>query len=100
MDPDLLLILPAATVIIVSLGGFLLTGWRMWLRTPRDAEMVEVPDWLRDEIRTIVRDEVGSMVESRDGELEDLSERIDFAERLLIQARLPEGELEREPTPV
>jgi hypothetical protein len=72
----------------------------MWPRRPGEEEMVEMPDRLREQIRLTVRDEIDSMLESRDGELEDLSERIDFAERLLIQARLPEGEREREPTPV
>jgi hypothetical protein len=100
MDPDLLLILPTATVIIVSLGGFLLTGWRMWLRRPRGVEAAELPDRTRDEIRSIVREEMALMLDARDGELEDLSERIDFAERLLLQARLPGVELQREPTPV
>jgi len=100
MDPDLLLILPTATVIIVSLGGLLLTGWRMWLRRPNGAEMVELPDQFRDQIRSIVRDEMASMLESRDAELEELSERVDFAERLLVRARLPEGQPAPEPTPV
>ena len=100
MDPDLLLILPTATVIIVSVGGLLLTGWRMWLRRPRGAETAELSDEARAQIRSIVMDEVSAMLDSRDGELEDLSERIDFAERLLVRARLPDGQLEREPTPV
>ncbi len=100
MDPDLLLILPTATIIIVSLGGFALTGWRMWLRRPRGVDMVELPNQVRDQVRSIVRDEMAAIVDSRDGELEDLSERIDFAERLLIKVRSPEGQPEREPTPV
>ena len=99
MDPDLLLILPTATIIIVSVGGFLLTGWRMWLRRPR-GEMEELKDETRDQVRLIVRDEMAAMLEARDGELEELSERIDFAERILIRARALEGHLEREPTPV
>ena len=78
----------------------MLTGWRMWLRRPHGLDSAELPDQVRVEIRSIVRDEMALMLESRDGELEDLSERIDFAERLLLQARLPGVESEREPTPV
>ena len=100
MDPDLLLILPTATVIIVSLGGFLLAGWRMWLRRPRGVAEVQLPDQIDDDIRSIVRDEIAAIMDSRDGELVDLSERIDFAERLLLQSRLPDEQLSREPTPV
>jgi hypothetical protein len=99
VDPDLLLILPTATIIIVSLGGFLLVGWRMWLRRPQGAK-AELSDQLREQMRAIVRDEIAVMMEERDGELEDLCERIDFAERFLVRARLPERDPERVPTPV
>ena len=72
----------------------------MWLRRPRGFEFGELPAPIRDQIRSIVRDEMTLMIDSRDGELEDLSERIDFAERMLLQARLPGTKPQQEPTPV
>ena len=40
------------------------------------------------------------LLAARDRELDDLFERIDFAERMLIRARSPENVLERETTPL
>lgn len=100
VDPDLIVVMSAAVISIIPLGGFALVGWRMWLRRPGVVDSDKLTQSQRDKIRDAVRDEVAELLAGRDGELDDLSERIDFAERLLIRARASEGHLEREPTPV
>ena len=100
MDPDLMLILPAAVLTVVSVGTISLVGWRMWLRRPTVLGSASLTEAQRDLIRDTIREEVADLLAARDGELDDLVERIDFAERLLIRARAPEDLLEREATPV
>ena len=100
MDPDLMLILPAAVLTVVSVGTISLVGWRMWLRRPTVLDSARLSEKQRELIRDTVREEVAELLAVRDGELDDLFERIEFAERLLIRARAPEDVLERETTPV
>ncbi len=77
-----------------------LQGWRMWLRRPSVVDSKELTAAQREQIYEAVQEDVAELLAARDGELEDLCERIDFAERLLIRARAPEDVLEREATPV
>jgi len=72
----------------------------MWLRRPTALDAATLTEKQRDLIRDTVREEVAELLAARDRELDDLFERIDFAERMLIRARSPENVLERETTPV
>ncbi|MFC1640410.1 hypothetical protein ACFL3B_06575, partial [Gemmatimonadota bacterium] len=81
MDPDLMLILPAAVLTVVSVGTISLVGWRMWLRRPTVLDSASLTERQRELIRDTAREEVAELLAVRDGELDDLFERIDFAER-------------------
>ena len=76
---DLVLIFGTACVISVSLGAMALSGWRYWVRTRTSLPADELTPALQDAIR----DEVDRALAGRDGELAELHERLDFAERLL-----------------
>ncbi len=67
-------------VAFVSWGAMTLAGWRYWVRT-KASQPSDVTPALQDAIR----DEVDRALAARDGELAELHERIDFAERVLGQ---------------
>lgn len=100
MDTDVLMACVSVVTIIVALGGFGLTGWRMWLRASPRLDSAELVDSISRQLRDVIRDEVAVVLEGRESELEELHERLDFTERLLAQAKLPSKSEEREPTPV
>jgi len=87
MDPDLLLIFSFVGGTAVALGGMTLLGLRMWLRRLPHGDTAAI----REELRQSIREEVDSALEARDREIDELNERLDFAERLLAQSRLPKG---------
>jgi hypothetical protein len=92
MDPDLiplLLTLGAA----LSLGGMALVGVRIWADRIRRSASAQLGDEIYDRLREEIREEITLALERRETELEELHERVDFAERMLSHGRLPrEGE--------
>jgi hypothetical protein len=76
---DLVLIFGSVIVMVTVLGGMMLSGWRYWVRNKSSLPADEVTPALQDAIRN----EVDRALRARDGELAELHERIDFAERLL-----------------
>jgi len=76
---DLVLIFGSVIVMVTVLGGMTLSGWRYWVRTRNKLSSDELTSALQDAIH----DEVDRALAARDGELAELHERIDFAERLL-----------------
>lgn len=81
LDPDLVVIFGSLGATLVTLGGIGLFGFRMWLKHQA------MPEELRRQVDEAVRDQVAAALEERDRELEELNERLDFAERLLAQKR-------------
>lgn len=84
-------------IAMAMIGGMVLTGYRMHLKAKGggnrplggDADrLAETLEDLADQVRHL-REDVG-----------DLTERIDFAERLLVRGRDPASEEHREQTPV
>ncbi len=67
-------------VAFVSWGAMTLAGWRYWVRT-KASQPVDVTPALEDAIG----EAVDRALAARDGELAELHERIDFAERVLGQ---------------
>lgn len=97
MDPDLVVIFGSLTATAVALGGLGLFGFRMWLKHQSSA-LESLPDDVRRHIDDAVRDQVTAALQERDRDVEDLHERLDFAERLLAQSRrLPDAS--EHPTP-
>ena len=76
---DLVLVFGSAIVIMTTLGAMALSGWRYWVRSRTSLPADELTPALQDAIR----DEVDRALAARDGELAELHERLDFAERLL-----------------
>lgn len=85
---DLVLVFGSLIVIFVSLGAMGLSGWRYWVKTKASMPLDEVTPALQDAIR----DEIERALAARDGELAELHERIDFAERLLSRPAQAEKE--------
>ncbi len=84
MPPDVLEFL-APVVVIISIGTFILIGMRMRLTAKRHAQgqlpreeverLADAVEYLNDQVRTMGEN------------LAELSERVDFAERLLTAGR-------------
>jgi hypothetical protein len=89
-----------AVVTALSLGGMALIGIRMWTRRLPGLNPKELADSIRKELQQDIRDEVARALESRDVELEELHERLDFAERLLAQGKPSTSPEQRDATPV
>ena len=79
MDADLVWAISIG-VAFVSWGAMTLAGWRYWVRS-KASQPVDVTPALEEAIR----EEVDRALAARDGELAELHERIDFAERVLGQ---------------
>ena len=75
-----------AALTAVSLGGMALVGVRIWARRPRSLTEEEMAD-VRRRLRDDIREEVTQAFSDRDVEIEDLHERLEFAERVLAQGR-------------
>ncbi len=86
MDPELLNPL-LAVVTALSLGGMALLGIRMWVNRIGKSNPDELADAISRRLRDDIREEINLAMEARDAELEDLQERVDFAERLLARGR-------------
>jgi len=76
---DLVVVFGSVIVMVTILGGMALSGVRYWVRAKAKLPADEVTPALQDAIR----DEIDRALEARDGELAELHERLDFAERLL-----------------
>ena len=85
---DLVLIFGSVFVMVTTLGAMTLSGWRYWVRSRARLHSDEVTPALQDAIR----DEVDRALAARDGELAELHERLDFAERLLSRPEPGEGD--------
>jgi hypothetical protein len=68
-------------VSFVSWGAMAFAGWAYWVRKKASMPAARMTPELEDAIR----DEVDRALAARDGELAELHERIDFAERVLGQ---------------
>jgi hypothetical protein len=100
VDPFELIPPLLAVVTTLSLGGMALLGIRMWTRRLPGSDPKELAKSLREELRQDIRDEVARALESRDVELEELHERLDFTERLLTQGKPATNPEPRDATPV
>jgi uncharacterized Zn finger protein len=96
MDPDLIPMLLAVGTAL-SLGGMALVGIRMWVSRFPKPDLDELAEAISERLRQEIREEVSGALESRAAELEELHERVDFAERLLTKGQLREV---KESTPV
>jgi predicted negative regulator of RcsB-dependent stress response len=97
MDPDLFVIFGSLGITGIVLGAMALVGWRMWVHRLPQSDSSELAASLERRLKESVQEEVARALEDRDKEVEELHERLDFAERLLTQARLKSG-TEEEPT--
>jgi len=79
VDMDLVVVFGSVFVIATTLGAMTLSGWRYWVRTKAKLPVDHVTPALQDAIR----DEIDRALAARDGELAEIHERLDFAERLL-----------------
>ncbi len=86
MDPELLNPL-LAVITALSLGGMALLGIRMWVRRIPKSDPDELADAISRRLRSDIREEVDRALEARDAEMEELQERVDFAERMLTRGR-------------
>ncbi len=84
--PPLLAVLTA-----FGLGAMGLVGIRMWVGQHRGPDLNELTETVREQLREDVRDEVERAFDARQSDIDDLHDRLDFAERMLSQARLPRG---------
>ena len=89
MDPDLLVIFGSLGLTAIVVTTISVLGPRLLGRGDSQRDPERLLESLRDEVRTTVQDEVAHAMEQRDRELEEVHERLEFAERLLTQARLP-----------
>ena len=80
MDADLVWAISMGTAFI-SWGVMTLAGWAYWVRKKTSMPAAGMTPELEDAIR----DEVDRALATRDGELAELHERLDFAERVLGQ---------------
>ena len=71
-----------------------LIGLRIWVRRVRGADAEEIAELVSRQLRGEIRDEVSRALEDRQGEVDELHERLDFAERMLTQGR-PAGEVDK-----
>ena len=88
MEPYHLIGPVLAAITAISLGGMALVCVRMWVSRNRGLNANEMAD-LREQLREDVRDEVSLALEGHATDVEELHERIDFAERLLTQGQPP-----------
>ena len=100
VDPFELIPPLLAVVTALSLGGMALIGIRMWTRRLPGSDPKELAESIRQELQQDIRDEVAKALESRDVELEELHERLDFTERLLAQGKPSTSPEQRDATPV
>jgi hypothetical protein len=88
MDPELIAPLLAVGTAL-SLGGMALVGVRMWVNRIRRSDSARLTDEICDRLREEFREEITLALERRETELDELHERVDFAERMLSQGKLP-----------
>lgn len=86
MDPELLNPL-LAVITALSLGGMGLLGIRMWVRRTPKSDPDELAEAISRRLRSDIREEVDRALDARDAEMEELQERVDFAERMLTRGR-------------
>lgn len=82
MNPNMEWIAPLIAIMLVS--GVGLTGLRMWLHRPQRQQGLP-PETLRELTDAI--DGLQEQVHALRGEMVDMNERIDFAERLLTKGK-------------
>ena len=75
-------------IAFVSWGVMAFAGWAYWVRKKTSMPAAAMTPELEDAIR----DEVDRALASRDSELAELNERIDFAERVLGQLKPGAGD--------
>lgn len=75
-----------------GLGAMGLAGMRMWVNQKRGTDVDELVDAVRERLSEDVRDEIDRALEARQSEIDDLHDRLEFAERMLSRARLPKRE--------
>jgi Mg2+ and Co2+ transporter CorA len=71
-----------------------LVGLRIWVRRVRGGDAEEIAELVSRQLREEIRDEVARALEDRQSEVDELHERLDFAERILTQGR-SEGEADK-----
>ena len=89
MDPDLLVIFGSLSLTAIVVTTISVLGPRLLGRGGSQRDTDRLLESLREEVRATVQDEVAHALEQRDRELEEIHERLEFAERMLTQARLP-----------
>jgi len=87
VDMDLVVVFGSVFVMVATLGAMALSGWRYWVRAKVKATAEDMTPALQEAIR----EEIDRALAARDGELAELHERVDFAERLLSQPKPGEG---------
>ncbi len=75
----------------LGLGAMGLVGLRMWIKHQGVKDPSQLAASIREQLMGEVRDEIDRALDARQGEIDELYERLDFAERMLSQARLPKG---------
>ncbi len=91
MDPELLNPL-LAVITALSLGGMALLGIRMWVGRTAKSDPDELAEAISRRLRSDIKEEVDRALEARDAEIEELQERVDFAERMLTRGRAGAGD--------
>ena len=88
------LLIPSLLAVVgaLGLGAMGLAGIRIWASQARGRDPEELVDSVRERLRDDVRDEIARALESRQSEIDELHERLDFTERMLSQTRLPRGD--------
>ena len=100
MDPDLLVIFGSLGLTAIVVTAISVVGPRLFGKGGSEGDPERLLESLREEVRATVQDEVAQPLEQRDRELEEVHERLEFAERLLTQARLPKNTEENTPPEV
>ena len=87
MEPYMLIgpVLAAGTAL--ALGAMALVGIRIWARRGGGANVEEIAEAVGRQLKNEIRDEVARALDDRQGEIDELHERLDFAERLLTRGR-------------
>ena len=86
-------VLAAGTAL--ALGAMALVGLRIWTRRLPGVNTGEIAEAVSRQLKDEIRDEVARALDDRQGDIDELHERLDFAERLLTQGRSAEAAEER-----
>jgi len=81
-----MLIFAMVVTLISIVGGMTLGGLKMWLKRG-GANREEISRLVREELAEAIQEELAAQLEPRDREIEELHERVEFAERLLANKK-------------